>query len=142
MMSESEGDLMSRMIFVNLPVNDLPRSRNFWEALGFTFNPQFSDDNAACLVIDDNIFAMLLVPHFFQTFTPRPVADATKSTEVLIAFSVESRDAVDNLVETALAHGGSEPRPVQDHGWMYSRAMADPDGHIWELTWLGEPPAA
>lgn len=133
---------MSRMIFVNLPVNDLPRARQFWEALGFSFNPQFSNDSGACLVFDENIFAMLLVPTFFQTFTPRPVADGSAATEVITAVQVESRDAVDTLIGKALANGGGEPRPAQDHGWMYSRTMADLDGHLWEWVWLGEPPPA
>lgn len=133
---------MSRMIFVNLPVNDLPRSRAFWEALGFSFNPQFSNEEGACLVLDDNIFVMLLVPQFFQTFTPRPLADAAQATEVITALSAESREEVDRLVETAVANGGSEPRPAQDHGWIYNRAITDLDGHIWEWAWLGEPPPA
>ncbi len=133
---------MSRMIFVNLPVNDLPRSRAFWEALGFHFNPQFSNEQGACLVFDENIFAMLLVPSFFQTFTPRPVADGSAATEVITAVSVESREAVDALIEKALANGGNEPRAAQDLGWMYNRAMIDLDGHLWEWVWLGQPPEA
>lgn len=127
---------MSRMIFVNLPVRDLARTRAFFAALGFSFNEQFSDEKAACMVIDDNIFAMLLVLPFFQTFTPRTIADAHQVTEVLTALSAASREAVDTMVDTAVAQGGSEPRPAQDHGWMYSRAFADLDGHIWEIAWM------
>lgn len=130
---------MARQIFVNLPVHDLPSTRSFFAALGFGFNEQYSDENAACLVIDDNIFAMLLTVPFFQSFTPKPVADATQVTEVLIALSAESREAVDAMVAMAVAHGGGEARAAQDLGFMYSRAFADIDGHIWEIVWMNAP---
>jgi predicted lactoylglutathione lyase len=132
---------MSRMIFVNLPVADVARSRAFFTALGFSINEQFSDDKAICVVIDDNIFAMLLHRDYFQTFTPKAVADAGQATEVLVALSTESRAAVDAMVEAGVHAGGSEPRPAQDHGWMYQRALEDLDGHIWEIAWM-EPQTA
>lgn len=132
---------MSRMIFVNLPVTDLPRSRAFWEALGFSFNPQFSNEKGACLVIDDNIFAMLLVPDFFKGFTPHPLVDASQATEVLISITAESREAVDNILEKVVANGGREARPPQSENSMHIRSFADPDGHIWEWAYMGESPA-
>jgi predicted lactoylglutathione lyase len=129
------------MIFVNLPVSDVQRSRRFFTALGFEINEQFSGEHSVCVIFADNIFAMLLSHEHFQGFTPRPIADATQGTEVLLALSCESRAEADALVENAIAAGGSEPRAVQDLGWMYSRAFADPDGHIWEVAWMGEMPA-
>ncbi len=127
---------MSRMIFVNLPVTDLPKSKAFFEGLGFTFNPQFTDDTAACMVISDTINAMLLTHEKFKTFTPKPICDARKSTEVLISLSCESRAQVDDYVRKAAATGGSVFRDPQDHGFMYEHAFQDPDGHIWEVMYL------
>lgn len=127
---------MPRSIFVNLPVADLPAARAFFSALGFSFNEQFSDHQAACLVIDDNIFAMLITTPYFQTFTPKAVADAKQSSEVLIGLSAASRDALDATFNAALAAGASEVRPAMDEGWMYQRAFSDLDGHIWELIWM------
>jgi predicted lactoylglutathione lyase len=124
------------MIFVNLPVKDLSRSRAFYEGLGYSVNPQFSDENAACIVISDTIYAMLLTEPFFKTFTKKEIADATRSTEVLLALSADSRDEVNSLVDKAVAGGGREARDVQDEGFMYSRAFEDPDGHIWEVMWM------
>ena len=125
------------MIFVNLPVKDLGRSVEFWTALGYSFNPQFTDENATCLIIDDgHIYAMLLVHDFFTTFTPREIADTSKSAEVLIALSADSREAVDTLANTALANGGSVAGDSQDFGYMYGRSFLDPDGHQWEVTWM------
>jgi len=132
---------MTTKIFVNLPVADLPRSKRFFEALGYGFNPKFSNDDAACMVISDDIYAMLLTHPFFAGFTPRPVADATKATEVLIALSQPNREAVNGMVDKAVAAGGTEPRPAQDMGFMFSRAFADPDGHIWEIVWMDEKSA-
>jgi uncharacterized protein len=122
-------------IFVNLPVTDLERTKRFFADLGFTFNPHFTDEKAACMVMGENLFAMLLVRPFFQTFTPKAVADAKKSSEVLVALSVESRNKVDELVDKALKAGAGFVRPPEDHGWMYSRSFEDPDGHIWEFFW-------
>ncbi len=132
---------MSQQIFVNLPVADLPRSIAFFTALGFTFNPQWTDDTATCMIIGDNIFAMLLVRERFQTFTPKPVADARESTEVLLCLSRDSREAVDAMVRQAVAAGGSTYNQPQDHGFMYGHGFQDPDGHIWELVWLAPPTA-
>lgn len=123
---------MARQLVINLPVSDLPRSMEFFKQLGFSFNPQFTDDNAACLVLGEDNFAMLLAEPFFQTFTKKTICDARRSTEVLIAFSCESREEVDQLVAAAVAAGGSIPRAPQDHGFMYAHAFEDLDGHVWE----------
>ncbi len=123
---------MARKMFVNLPVRDLPRSIAFFTALGFAFNPDFTDDTATCMIVSDENFVMLLTRQRFSYFTPRAVADAHATTEVLVALSCESQAEVDAMMAAALAAGGLEPRPAQDHGFMYSRAFADPDGHIWE----------
>lgn len=127
---------MSRMLFLNLPVADLDRSVEFWTGLGFTFNPQFTDENATCLVISDHACVMLLTEKFFSTFTSREVADATKHTEAITALSAESREEVDRLVDTALASGGAASNPPQDEGFMYARSFADPDGHLWEVLYM------
>ena len=131
---------MARQIFVNLPVRDLKRSVAFFTALGYRFNPQFTDDNATCMIVDDNIFVMLLVEPFFKTFTKKSIADATKSTEVLVCLSCDSRAEVDDLVRKARAAGGTTPSEPQDHGFMYQHGYQDPDGHLWELVYM-EPPA-
>ena len=128
--------MTNQMIFVNLPVADLERAKRFWTALGYGFNPQFTDENAACLVFSDTIFAMLLRNEFFTTFTGKQVADATKSTEVLLGLSADSREAVDSLVDKAVAAGARESRDAIDHGFMYQRSFEDPDGHDWEIIWM------
>lgn len=120
------------MTFVNLPVSDLKKSMKFYESLGFMFNPQFTDDTAACMIINETSYAMLLTHEKFTFFTNAPIPDAKTSTGVLVALSLEDRDAVDALVTMALSSGGSEPRPANDYGFMYQRTMADPDGHRWE----------
>jgi predicted lactoylglutathione lyase len=128
---------MPQMIFINLPVADLEASRRFFTGLGYSFNERFSDDNALCLVISDTIFAMLLRRDFFQTFTPREVVDAHQATEALLGLSAKSRQAVDTLVDRAVTAGGREVRePVSQGDFMYGRAFADPDGHIWEMFWM------
>lgn len=133
---------MHAQIYVNLPIRDMARSRAFFESLGYAFNPQFSNEQGACLVLGDNLFVMLLVEPFFQGFTPRPVADATKSTEVLICVSCASREEVDTLVAKAVAAGGRTYSEPKDHGFMYQHAYEDLDGHLWELVaMLGAPPA-
>ena len=129
---------MAKQIFVNLPVKDLQKSTSFFTKLGFTFNSQFTDSNATCMVIGENIFAMLLVEPFFKTFIKKEIADATKTTEVLLALLVASRDDVNNTLKMALDAGAKEPREAQDHGWMYGRAFEDPDGHIWEVFYMDE----
>ena len=133
---------MHDQIFVNLPVADLDRSVRFFTALGYTFNPTFTDENATCMILGDSLFAMLLVEPYFRTFTDRTPVDAHRQVEVLLALPVESRAAVDALVEKALATGGTEPRAAQDHGFMYQRVFQDPDGHAWEVFHMsGDPPA-
>jgi predicted lactoylglutathione lyase len=127
---------MPTKIFVNLPVKDLDRSMEFFKKLGFSFNPQFTDETAACMVISDDIYAMLLTHKKFGEFTKKTIADATKTTEVLIALSRDSRTEVDSLADAALAAGGKAAREPKDHGFMYERAVEDPDGHIWEIFWM------
>lgn len=127
---------MATKIFVNLPVKDLQKSMNFFGSLGYKFNPQFTDEKAACMVISEDIYSMLLTEAFFQGFTPKTITDAHKSTEVLLALSADSRQAVDELVNKALAAGGTEVREPQDHGFMYARSFNDLDGHIWEVLWM------
>jgi predicted lactoylglutathione lyase len=127
---------VSKLIFINLPVADLDRSIAFYEAIGATRNPIFSDETAACMVISDVIHVMILTHGKFTQFTPRPVADARSATEVLLCLSADSRAAVDEITENALGAGGSEVRPPQDHGFMYGRSFEDPDGHIWEPMWM------
>ena len=130
---------MIRQIFVNLPVKDLNRTIEFFTKLGFAFNPQFTDDNAACMIIDENIFAMLLVKKFFKSFIPaKEICDAKKNTEVLIAISAQSRKNVDEMINKATVAGGYEYRNAEDHGWMYTRAFEDIDGHIWEILYIDE----
>jgi uncharacterized protein len=136
---------MARKIFVNLPIKDMQRSKAFFSALGFSFNPQFTNEQGACMVISEDIFAMLLVEPFFQTFTQKPIANAKESTEVLVCLSCDSRDEVDALVKKALAAGGSAPNAPQDHGFMYGHGFEDLDGHVWELVWMdpkATPPQA
>ncbi len=128
---------MPKMIFVNLPVSKLPRSVAFYEAIGAVKNPQFSDDTAACMVFSETIFAMLLTHDKFKQFSPRPISDAKATSEVLICVSEESREAVDAVVEKAIAAGGTaDIGPKQDYGFMYGRSFDDPDGHIWEVMWM------
>jgi predicted lactoylglutathione lyase len=136
-MSKSTG----RMIFVNLAVRDLARTKAFFSSLGFTFNPKFTDDNAACMVINDESFVMLLTEPFFKTFTTREVCDTSRSTETLIAVSCATRDEVDALVTKVVDAGGRDAMPAQDHGFMYARSFYDLDGHHWEVVWM-DPKAA
>jgi uncharacterized protein len=128
---------MPKQIFVNLAIKDVNKSKEFFKKLGFEFNPQFSDENALCIIIGENIYAMLLVEKFFKTFTEnKEISDATKSTEVLIAIDAESREEVDNIIEKVEQAGGKEFRKASDHGWMYGRAFEDLDGHIWEVIFM------
>jgi predicted lactoylglutathione lyase len=135
---------MAKQIFVNLPIKDMERSKNFFTGLGFSFDPQFTNDKGACMIIGPNIYAMLLVESFFQTFTKKEIIDSSKSTEVIIAISVESRAKVTEMVDTALKAGGSISSDPQDYGWMYARSFQDPDGHIWEVLYTDPsgPPKA
>jgi predicted lactoylglutathione lyase len=127
---------MPRLIFVNLPVSDLSKSVDFFTSLGFTFNSQFSDENASCMVISDQAFVMLLVRPFFATFTTKDVADPTATTGAIVTVSAGSRDEVDALVDRALELGGSASKEPQDHGFMYGRSFHDLDGHAWEVMWM------
>jgi predicted lactoylglutathione lyase len=134
---------MPKLIFVNLPVQDLPRAVAFYEAIGAIRNPQFSDDTAACMVFSETISVMLLTHPKFSQFTPRPIADARAATEVLVCLSAESRAEVDAVVGKAATSGGrADPGPKQDYGFMYGRSFEDPDGHIWELMWMDMAAAA
>ena len=127
---------MSRMIFVNLPVADLAHSKSFYEALGFVNNPQFTDDTAACMVWSETIFVMILTHEKWAQFTARPIPDRN-SSEVMLCLSCESRAEVDSLNAKADGTGGiADVNPAQDHGFMASRAFADPDGHVWEVMWM------
>jgi uncharacterized protein len=123
-------------VFVNLPVKDLKRSRAFFGKLGFSFNEQFSDDTAASMVISEHNYAMLLTHEKFAQFTPRKIADAHTTSEVLTALLLESREAVDAMMDAAIANGGKDFRETQDLGFMYGRAFTDPDGHIWEIFFM------
>ena len=132
---------MITKIFVNLPVNDLQTSMTFFKRAGFDFNPQFTDETAACMIISEHIYAMLLTREKFKAFTTKPIADAHRTTEVLTALAVESKEEVHEIVDKAVAAGGSETRDPQDHGFMFLRSFEDPDGHIWEIFWM-DPKAA
>ncbi len=128
---------MATKIFVNLPVKDLDKSKEFFTKIGFSINLQFTDEKAACVVISEDIYAMILREEFFKTFIPKKeIADATKTTEVLMALSADSKEKVDEMADKALAAGASKLREPEDHGFMYSRSFQDPDGHIWEVLWM------
>lgn len=132
---------MDRMIFVNLPVEDVTVSRRFYTSLGFTVNEQFSDDQVACIVISDTIFVMLLEHNRFRDFTTNEIADARTTTEVLNALSASSREEVDDLVANAVAAGGTARKPIEDAA-MYGHSFADPDGHVWEVFFMEVPDQA
>ena len=127
---------MATKIFVNLPVKNLPNSMTFFKSLGYTFNPQFTDETAACMVISEDIYAMLLTHTKFKAFTPKAICDATQSTEVLVCLSCENRAQVDDFVRKAVAAGGSTYNQPQDYGFMYGHGFQDLDGHIWELMYM------
>lgn len=130
---------MAKQIFVNLPVKDLNKTIDFFTKLGFKFNPQFTDDNATCMIIGENMFAMLLVEKFFKTFIPnKDISNTKKNAEILTALSVESRTKVDEMIKKVEDAGGKEYRQAQDYGWMYGRAFEDLDGHIWEVFYMDE----
>ena len=123
---------MTTKIFVNLPAKDLNKTIEFFTKLGFKFNPQFTDENATCMIVGEDIFVMLLVEKFFKTFTKKEICDTSKNTEVIVALSVEGREKVDQMINRAIEAGGRESREPQDHGWMYGRSFEDINGHIWE----------
>ena len=127
---------MASKIFVNLPARNLDKSMAFFKQLGFSFNPQFTDETAACMVISDSIFAMLLTEEKFKAFTPKPISDARKSTEVLLGLALDSRTEVDQMVQAAVEAGGSTYNQPVDHGFMYQHGFEDLDGHIWEVFYM------
>jgi predicted lactoylglutathione lyase len=131
---------MVKQIFVNLPVADLNASIAFFTRLGFTFNPEFTDDTATCMIVGENIYAMLLTNERFAGFAPNPPADARAATEVLLALQLDSRAAVDAMVKEAVAAGGNTYSVPQDHGFMYQRGFQDRDGHVWEVFQMNSPP--
>ncbi|WP_306522809.1 VOC family protein [Gemmatimonas sp.] len=127
---------MPRMIFPNLAVKNLAHTKAFWSALGFHFNPQFTDDNAACMVVNDHASVMLLAEPFFKGFTTRQICDTATHTEAIVALLLDSREEVTQMVEAALANGGSPAQPLQDHGFMFQWSFYDPDGHHWEPFYM------
>ena len=137
-MQTINGNKMTTQIFVNLPVKDLSRTVEFFKKLGFAFNAQFTDENATCMIINDNIFVMLLVEKFFKSFTKKEICDTTKDTEVIIALSTDSREKVDEMMQNVFQAGGKESREPQDHGWMYGRSFQDINGHLWEIIYMDE----
>ena len=130
-----------RKLFVNLAVRDLPRSKAFFAKLGFAFDPKFTNDHGACMIVSDEAFVMLITEPFFKTFTKRELCDTSRHTEGLFAISCESREAVDAMVNTAIANGGKHAMDPLDHGFMYGWSFYDPDGHHWEVFWM-DPAAA
>jgi hypothetical protein len=132
---------MSQQVFINLPVANLAQSMAFFQALGYAHNPQFTDETAACIVISDAIFVMLLTHEKFCDFSPKAICDTSQSAEVLICLSCESRQQVQDLVAKALAAGGAMYAPAKDYGFMYQHSFADPDGHHWELVYMDAMPA-
>ena len=133
---------MATKIFVNLPVKDLKRSVDFFTKLGYTFNQQFTDENATCMIISEDIYVMLLVEKFFKTFTRKEITDASKSTESIICLSADSKEAVDEMIRKAVSAGATTPRDKQDHGFMYEHGYEDLDGHLWEIMWMDPAVAA
>jgi uncharacterized protein len=129
---------MKTKIFLNLPVKDLNRSIAFFTQLGFSFNPKFTDDKATCLIIGENINAMLLLEEFYKTFTNKEICNAATTSEVLISISIETREEVDEIIEKAVKAGGSEYMETRDYGWMYQRTFLDIDGHHWEVFYMDE----
>ena len=127
---------MATKIFVNLPVRDLNRSVEFFTQLGFTFNPQFTDENATCMIVGEDIFVMLLVENFFKTFTHKEISDATRSTEVIVSLSTDNRESVDAMVRKAVAAGATTPSDPKDYGFMYQHGFQDLDGHLWEVFFM------
>ena len=127
---------MDTKIFVNLPVRDLPKAKSFFGKLGFNFNPQFTDETAACMIISEHAYVMLLTHEKFKAFAPNPIGDATRSTEVLVAISCENRGKVDDLVARAIAAGGKTYNKPKDYGFMYAHGFQDLDGHVWEVFYM------
>jgi predicted lactoylglutathione lyase len=126
----------SRKVFINLPVRDLPKTMAFFSALGFEYNAKFTDQNAACMILSDEAYVMLLADPFFKNFTTRELADSSRQTEAIIAISCDGRDEVDAFVDRAQRAGAADAMPPQDHGFMYARSFYDLDGHHWEVLWM------
>jgi len=132
-----KGKSMSKMIFVNLPVRDLKASTAFYTALGGALNPQFSGEKSSCMMFSDTISVMLLTHEHYRQFTQRPIGDARRESQALLALSADSRDAVNTTLAQAAAAGGhADPNPAQDHGFMFGRSVEDPDGNVWEIMWM------
>ena len=129
---------MTTKIFVNLPVKDLGKTVNFFIKLGFKFNPKFTDENATCMIVTEDILVMLLVEKFFKIFTKKEICDTARNTEVIIALSADSKEKVDEMINKAVDAGGKESREVQDEEWMYGRGFEDIDGHLWEVVFMNE----
>ena len=129
---------MATKIYVNLPVKDLDRTVDFFTRLGYKFNPQFTDKNATCMIVSDDIFVMLLVEPFFKTFIKKEICDASKSTEVILTISADSKQKGDDLINKAVTAGATTPNKTQDEGWMYGRGFQDLDGHLWEILYTDE----
>ena len=129
---------MGQKIYINLPVTDLEASKAFYAQLGYRFNPLYTNDVAACMVVSDDIHVMLLTKPFFATFTQKEIADTQKSAQVMLCLGKDNREEVDMLVDKAIAAGAKIERPINDHGFMYERSFNDPDGNIWEIMWLDE----
>lgn len=129
---------MTTKIFLNLPVKDLSKTIEFFTKLGFSFDPQFTDENATCMIVGEDIFIMLLVEKFFKTFTKKEICDTAQNTEMIVALSAESREKVDQMINKVVEAGGTEYREPQDHGWMYERSFEDINGHIWEILYMDE----
>lgn len=127
---------MEPKVFINLAVKDLKRSIEFFTKIGYTFNPMFTDETATCMIISEHIYAMLLTEEKFRSFTPKAIADTTKTQEALLSFSTDSREAVDEINRKAMAAGAINPSPVEDYGYMYSQGFEDPDGHVWNYFWM------
>ena len=125
-------------IFINLPVKDLNKTIEFFTKLGFRFNPQFTDKNATCMIINENIFVMLLIEKFFKTFIKKDIANTSNSAETILALSTDSKEKVNEMIKKVIAAGGKESREPQDYGWMYGRAFEDINGHIWEIFYMNE----
>ena len=121
-----------------MPIKDLNKTVEFFTKLGFTFNPQFTDENSTCMIVSNDIFVMLLVEKFFKTFTKKEISDVSKNTEVIVALSTQSREEVDQMMEKVIGAGGREARDPQDHGWMYGRSFEDINGHLWEIFYMDE----
>ncbi|MFC4304463.1 VOC family protein [Cohnella boryungensis] len=130
--------LTAQKIFLNLAVSDLDKTMAFYRAVGFEFNAQFTDQNAACMIVSEDIFVMLLVKDFFKTFTGKELADPSVTTEAIVAISADSREQVDEIADKALAAGGKPSNPPTDHGFMYVRSFQDLDGHLWEIMYMDQ----